>query len=193
MSYADDDFGSPKPKRPPPPMTRTRLRQIAEDYVSRFGGPSSNLRRVLKRHIDKAARAHGEEPDVTHGWQRDVDAIVAEFCQAGALDDARYAQNVALSLAQRGVAPRAVAFRLRQKGITDVDTRQALADLGEPRQVEWQAALQLARRRRLGPFRPPADRKERRLKDAGVLARAGFPPSVAFKIVDLDPDALELF
>ena len=30
------------------------------------------------------------------------------------------------------------------------------------------------------------------MKDAGVLARAGFPPSVAFKIVDLDPDELEL-
>ncbi len=191
MAYADDDLH--KPKRPPPPTTRARLRQLAEDYVSRFGGPSSNLRRVLKRHIDKAARAHAEERDVTQGWQREVDAIVEEFLRAGALDDARYAQNAALSLAQRGVAPRAVAFRLRQKGIQDGDVRQALADLGDPRQVEWQAALQLARRRRLGPYRPEAERKERRHKDAAALARAGFPPAVAFRIVDLDPDALELF
>lgn len=188
MSYADDDIH--KPKRPPPPMTRARLRQIAEDYVSRFGGPSSNLRRVLKRHIDKAARAHQEEPDLTRGWQREVDAIVEEFLRAGALDDARYAQNAAQSLAQRGVAPRAVAYRLQQKGIQQDDIRHALADLGEPRQVEWQAALQLARRRRLGPYRPAEDRKERRQKDAAVLARAGFAPSVAFKIVDLDPDEL---
>ena len=190
MSYADDEIR--KPKRPPPPMTRVRLRQIAEDYVSRFGGPSSNLRRVLKRHIDKAARAHAEERDVTQGWQAEVDAIVAEFLRAGALDDARYAQNAAQSLAQRGVAPRVVAYRLQQKGIQQADIRGALADLGDPRKVEWEAALQLARRRRLGPYRLPEDRKERRMKDAGVLARAGFPPSVAFKIVDLDPDELEL-
>jgi regulatory protein len=189
MSYADDEIR--KPKRPPPPMTRVRLRQIAEDYVGRFGGPSSNLRRVLKRHIDKAARAHHEEADVTNAWQRDVDAIVLEFLSAGALDDARYAQNAAQSLSQRGVAPRAVAYRLQQKGIAQEDIRGALADLGEPRQVEWQAALHLARRRRLGPYRPSEDRKERRLKDAGVLARAGFSPSVAFKIVDLDPAELD--
>ncbi len=191
MSYADDEIH--KPKRPPPPMTRARLRQLAEDYVSRFGGPSSNLRRVLKRNIDKAARAHGEDREATQAWQADIDAIVDEFCRAGALDDARYAQNAAQSLAQRGVAPRAVAFRLRQKGITQEDVRAALADLGDPRKVEWEAALRLARRRRLGPFRAPEDRKERRQKDAAALARAGFPPSVAFKIVDLDPDALEDF
>ena len=190
MAYADDDIH--KPKRPPPPMTRVRLRQIAEDYVSRFGGPSSNLRRVLKRHIDKAARAHREEADVTKAWQQDVDAIVAEFLSAGALDDARYAQNAAQNLAQRGVAPRVVAYRLQQKGILQEDIRGALADLGEPRQVEWQAALHLARRRRLGPYRPAEDRKERRQKDAAVLARAGFSPSVAFKIVDLDPADLDL-
>ena len=189
MSYADDEVR--KPKRPPPPMTQVRLRQIAEDYVSRFGGPSSNLRRVLKRHIDKAARAHAEERDVTQGWQRTVEAIVEEFLRAGALDDARYAQNAAQSLAQRGVAPRVVAYRLQQKGIQQGDIRDALADLGEPRQVEWQAALHLARRRRLGPYRPADERKERRQKDAAVLARAGFPPSVAFKIVDLDPAELD--
>lgn len=189
MHDADDNLH--KPKRPPPPMTRVRLRQIAEDYVSRFGGPSSNLRRVLKRHIDKAARAHAEERDVTQGWQAEVDAIVAEFVRAGALDDARYAQNAAQTLAQRGVAPRVVAFRLQQKGIQQDDIRSALADLGEPRDVEWQAALHLARRRRLGPYRPSEDRKERRQKDAAVLARAGFSPSIAFKVVDLDPDELD--
>lgn len=197
MSYADDDIH--KPKRPPPPMTRIRLRQLAEDYVNRFGGPSSNLRRVLKRNIDKAARAHQEEREATQQWLVEVEAIIAEFARAGAIDDARYAQHAAYNLAQRGVAPRAVAYRLQQKGIQQEDVRAALADLGTPQEVEWRAALQLAKRRRLGPFRlnpeplPVAEQRARRQKDAAVLARAGFSPSVAFKVVDLQPDDLDIF
>lgn len=176
-------------------MTRTRLRQLAEDYVGRFGGPSSNLRRVLQRHLDKEAFARRDEDlDVMRHWQqewqREIHDLVATFTAAGALDDARYAQHAARVWVDRGLAPRAVAFRLQQKGIASADIGDAIAELGEAAQVEWQAALHLARRRRLGPYRPAEDRSARRHKDAAALARAGFSAAIAFKVVDLDLDSL---
>ena len=43
----------------------------------------------------------------------------------------------------------------------------------DPRQREWQAAVALARRRRLGPFRQK-ERKEHRDRDLAAMARGGF-------------------
>lgn len=163
--------------RAPKPMTRSLLRQLAENYVGRFGGPSSNLRRVLLRHAQK---------DGTDGkaWLPEIEAIIADFLQTGALDDAKYAEHAARVLTGRGMAPRMVQFRLRQKGIQSADVDHALQELGDPRQAEREAALKYAKRRRLGPFRPQEQRKEKRQKDAAAMARAGFAMGVIFKILD---------
>lgn len=181
----DDYQDHHRPKRPPPPMTAARLRQLAEDYVGRFGGPSSNLRRYLQRHLDKARRAHATQDEDLGDFRAQVEAIVAEFLAVGALDDAKFAQLTAAHWVQRGVAPRLVAQRLRNKGIGGADVQDALSQLGSSQQTEWHAALQLARRRRLGPFRPADERAARRLKDVAALARAGFSAHIAFKVVGL--------
>ena len=61
-----------------------------------------------------------------------------------------------------------------------------------PAKREWQAAVALARRRRLGPFRPEKDRKDKRLRDLAAMARAGFAFDIAKKVIDAkDPDALD--
>ena len=52
--------------------------------------------------------------------------------------------------------------------------------------------MALARRRRLGPFRLPEQRADRRTKDLAAMARAGFAFDVARKVIDAtDPDALD--
>ncbi len=188
-SYTDDQF-APKRRRPPPPLTPLRFRVLAEAYVQRFGGPSSNLKRYLQRQIDKALIWKQIEQDEVRAWQAEMAKILAEFQEAGAVNDARFAQGAAEVLQYRGVAPRVVAMRLRQKGIGQADIKDAIDLLGDPAAAEWQAALNLARRRRLGPYRPAEDRKERRQKDAAALARAGFSASVAFRVVDLKVEDL---
>jgi regulatory protein len=58
--------------------------------------------------------------------------------------------------------------------------------------VDFTAAVALARRRRLGPFSTRADRHERREKDMAALARAGFGYDIALKVIDAEtPDELE--
>jgi regulatory protein len=50
----------------------------------------------------------------------------------------------------------------------------------------------LARRRRLGPYRPEADREARREKDLAALARAGFGYDIARTVIEAsDIEALE--
>ena len=60
-----------------------------------------------------------------------------------------------------------------------------------PTEREWKAAVALARRRRLGPFRHK-DRKEHRTKDLAAMARGGFDYQLARKVIDaVDPDSLD--
>ena len=52
--------------------------------------------------------------------------------------------------------------------------------------AELEAAKALARRRRLGPWRHPAERAARREKDLAAMARAGFRLDAARQVIDAD-------
>ena len=58
--------------------------------------------------------------------------------------------------------------------------------------AELAAAIAFARRRRLGPWRLPEQRPDRRLRDLAALGRQGFSGTLARKVIDAeDIEALE--
>ena len=178
-----------QPPRTPRRNSPKRLESIALHYLQRFASSSENLRRVLMRRAIKSARAHDTDPQEATPW---IDDIVARFRRSGMLDDAVYADALAGSLSRRGMPPRAIRARLRQKGVDGAVIDAALARLtaavGDP---DLMAALALIRRRRLGPYRAAETRAEFRAKDLAALARAGFGYEIAIKVIEAeDPQAL---
>lgn len=165
------------------------LEKAALAHLAHFASSSENLRRVLLRRI---ARAAGDERIDAAAAARLVDGIVRRMVAAGALDDRGYAVQQAASLHRRGVSSAAIRFRLKEKGVDEAHIRAALDELGAPAASELAAACALARRRRLGPLRPPADRAASHDRDLGVLARAGFSFDVARRVLAArDEAALE--
>ncbi|MCZ6861579.1 MAG: RecX family transcriptional regulator, partial [Alphaproteobacteria bacterium] len=146
-----------------------------------------NLRRVLMRRVERSARAH--ETDIEEGAAA-VAEIVARFAASGLIDDAAYAEGRALSLFRRGASKRKIRFSLAQKGVGAEDIEAALTSLtrqsGDP---ELAAALNLARRRRLGPYKAQGDREGQRQKDLAVLARAGFGYQIARRVIEAESAA----
>ena len=69
-----------------------------------------------------------------------------------------------------------------------VARENVILPLAEEDGDERAAALSLARRRRIGPFRP-GERAAFRQKDMAVLARAGFPFEVARAVIDGEVDS----
>jgi regulatory protein len=126
-----------------------------------------------------------------------IAAIVAKFVDAGVIDDKAFAQTKARALHRRGTSGKLMRQKLRMAGVDSDTLDQAMAGLGQelhadPRQREWQAAAALARRRRLGPYRPAKERKERRDRDLAAMARAGFDYDLARRIIDaVDVAALD--
>lgn len=177
--------------RPPRKVTAQSLENAALYYLQRFATSEENLRRMLMRRVERSAHIHGTDRDEGASL---VAALVARYRSAGLLDDRAYARARAETLHRRGVPATGIRARLRHKGVGDDDITAALASLAGAvaSGTDTAAAVNLARRRRLGPFRAAADRAAKRDKDLASLARAGFSWDLARRVVDADtPEDLE--
>ncbi|GGK28006.1 regulatory protein RecX [Salinarimonas ramus] len=168
-------------------MTPAVLDRMALAYLERYASSAENLRRVLSRKVERRCRLREEEPQAALAL---VEEAVARAVRAGLVDDEAYAQARVASLRRRGGSQRAIAARLASKGVAADAVAEALERHAEDRleldpdaDPEREAALALARRRRLGPFRTTG-RAENREKDLARLARAGFTYAVAKAVVD---------
>jgi regulatory protein len=187
-------------RRGPRKATSAHLENAALHYLGRFASSAENLRRVLMRKVRRSAHFHGT--DVDEG-RATIERLVAKLVRAGLVDDEAYAAARAESLHRRGGAPKLIAARLREKGVAAAAIGRALKTLGDgPGEVELAAAVNLARRRRLGPYRAHGRAKARgaekrrvareREKALAALARAGFSYEVARRVIDADSiDELE--
>jgi len=110
---------------------------------------------------------------------------LARLTAVGAVNDATYAESRARSLVRAGRSRRAISAYLIAKG---VDPATAATAIPAPEESELAAALVLARKRRIGPFRQGQTPDEAgRQRELGVLARAGFSRSVAQEALAADP------
>jgi regulatory protein len=168
---------------------RAALAAAALAYLARFAASSEMLRRVLMRRIDRAVKAGLIERDEGAAL---VEQVVGHAAASGLLDDEGFALQRARSLLRRGKAPAMVKSALAAKGVESELAGRALAALGEEMaDPARSAALSLARRRRLGPFRMTG-RAEHRERDLAILARAGHAMTIARWVVDgADAETLE--
>jgi len=170
-----------RPPRPAGPAPNdAALHEAGLAYLARYAATEAGLARMLERAVDRWARramADGGEADAVAAQAAQargaVRGVVARLAAAGAVSDATFAASRTRSLVRGGRSRRAVAAHLAAKGIGAATARAAL----EAEETdELAAAVMLARRRRIGPFRVgDGDR----LRELAMLARAGFSQAVA--------------
>ena len=106
--------------------------------------------------------------------------LLDRFEDVGLVDDEAFARSwVESRQAGKGLARRALAQELRRKGVDDEVAREVLEDVDPEDEVE--TARTLVRRKLGSTARLERDAAVRRL--AGMLARKGYPPGVAFRVV----------
>ena len=140
--------GGRREKRAKPPLTETKLRDLALHYAARFASTAARLEAYLMRKIRErglAEDADGRTVDV------DVPALVARLVDLGYVDDDAYARMRARDLGGRGYGARRVDETLRHAGVGEA-LRAAHAP-GE--HAARKAAAVMARKRRLGPYGAP--------------------------------------
>ena len=179
---ASNNKTAPRGRRKPRKATPAYLERAALFYLDRYATSAENLRRVLRRKVQRSARFH--EVDQA-ACEAAIEELTARFLRSGLLDDAGYAETRSRSLFRRGQSLRAIRQNLAQKGVGKEEAEAAIERLREENAApDLTAALAYARRRRLGPYRAEPERANRRERDLAALARRGFAPDIALAVID---------
>lgn len=179
-------------RRQPRKVTPQSLENAATAYLQRFAASAETLRRVLMRRVRRSAEIHGTDQEQGAAL---VSALIERYRAAGLIDDRAFAEVRAVSLHRRGQPQGRIRHHLAERGVAAADIEAALAALAEAEPLDGvhadtRAAFNLARRRRLGPFRPEAERTAKRDRDLAALARAGYPYALASRLIDAEtPEA----
>jgi regulatory protein len=173
-------------RRKPRKATAQSLRNAALFYLQRYATSAENLRRVLKRRVERAALEYGSDVQEGAGF---VNEIIIRYRETGLLDDLVYAKAQTQSLRRRGNSLRMIFARLQAKGVAREDIELALTELDlSVTDADLSAAIIIARRRRFGPWRL-SDRADRRMRDLAALARRGFSYAVSKQVIDAESAA----
>ena len=154
------------------------LKDSALDYLGRYAASTARLRQVMKRRIQRSAKANELDPQPLLD---ELERVVATLTRTGLLNDEAFAEGRARSLNRRGGSRRQIAAKLSAAGVARATAASALAGMEEEMPgAEFAAAIAYAKRRRLGAFRTSRDETpERRRKDLMAMARAGFALDMA--------------
>ena len=150
-------------------------------------GPEADAERVARKVIldQLTGQARSRAELATKLAKKDIPEEIAErlltrFEEVGLIDDAAFARSwVESRQSGKGLARRALAHELRRKGIDDQVARDALAEVDPEAEVE--SARMLVQRKMRSVQRVDRNTAIRRL--TGMLARKGYPPGVAIRVV----------
>jgi regulatory protein len=193
------------------PLTRERIRNIAEHYVGQRESSAQMLRAVLERRLMRRLRllSPEEEAEERAAALPLIEAEIERLERAGVISDGRYAEMKARSALASGRGARRILRDLGQKGVRGAAAREAL--LGAAREVagafnegaeasevlqsaEHEAAETFARKKRLGPYRTEplpetwAERSKIWRREAGAMVRAGFGVDTIRKVLNQEPE-----
>jgi regulatory protein len=145
--------------------------------------PEAVAREICLRLLTATPRTRAQLADALR--RREVPDEIAErvlsrFTDVGLIDDAAFSQAWVQSRhLGRGLARRALATELRQRGVADETVSAAVETLG-PDQEEATARELVVRRLASTQGLDPRKRARRLV---GLLARKGYPPELAYRVV----------
>ncbi|WAX57455.1 recombination regulator RecX [Jatrophihabitans cynanchi] len=147
------------------------------------GDPETVARTICLRLLDQRARTRAELADALRRKgvpDEPAAAVLDRFAEVGLIDDEALAGTFALAQhRERGLARRAVAVKLRRRGLDEQVVAAALGPID--RDSEYAAARTLVAKklRSLSGLDPQA--QARRL--VGLLGRRGYPAGLAHEVV----------
>jgi regulatory protein len=154
-----------------------------KDHKDDLDDPEARARQVCLRLLTLAPRTRAQLADALRkrGIPDTVAAGVLDtYADVGLIDDAAFARAwVESRHYSRGLAGRALAAELKQRGVDSGEIRDAIEELGSDAEVA--TARKLVAQQLAGTRGQPAQARTRRL--AGMLARKGYPPGLAFRVI----------
>jgi regulatory protein len=156
---------------------------LEDDRTDPPGDPESAARIICLRLLDQRARTRAELAEVLR--KRGIpdgaaETVLDRYVEVGLIDDEALAHRMALAQhEERGLSGRAVAVRLRRRGLSDEVVRSAIDQIDADRERQAARMLAVRRQRALAGLEPQV--QARRL--VSLLGRKGYSPGLTYEIV----------
>ncbi|GLY30278.1 regulatory protein RecX [Kineosporia sp. NBRC 101731] len=145
--------------------------------------PTEDAREILLKQLSAGPRTRAQLAKVLAQKEIPDDvaaAVLDRFEEVDLVDDAAFShQYVENRHTGRGLAKRALAYELRQKGVAEETAREALDTLSSD--DELATARELVRKKARSMTKDDPERRMRRL--AGMLARKGYSSGIAYQAI----------
>ncbi len=185
--------GKPREKRKkkvPKRITPDYLHNAGLAYLQRFPASTAHFKTVMGRKIKRSCAFHTDLEEQT--CLEMLEPVIVNFQRLGLLDDQAYIRGIVTSLRRRGLSAQAITARLLSKGIPAETAMTAVRAYDqseyEGENGELIAALRLARRKKLGPYKT---REKDEQKELATIARAGFSYEIARNILSMTVEEAE--
>ncbi len=181
-------------KRVPKKITENYLHNSGLYYLQRFAASKAHFKSVMMRKVRRSCQYYPEQnPEECRAL---VDALADKFQAAGLLNEDLYLQAAATSLRRQGRSAKAIRARLFSKGFKSEqidESLQKMSDLENKsmHDLELEAALRFARKKKIGRFRPKTADVYDSKKELGALARAGFSYEISRQVLGYDKGSAE--
>ena len=145
--------------------------------------PEARARQICLRLLTIAPRTRAQLAQAMHRGGIPAEAaetVLVRFTDAGMIDDAAFARAwVESRHHSRGLSKRSLSAELKRHGIRNDEIRDAV-DALDPQQEVATARYLVERKLASSRGRPPDARVR---QAAGMLARKGYPPGLAFRLI----------
>ena len=161
----------------------TNLRDLAYSYLEKYSPSKQQLKvYLLKKYLSKIKGTKSKKE-----VSLIIDEIISKLEKNKVLNDEMYSDSKARMFLRRGYSLNKINQSLRHKGIENKFIKQSIDKIKEDSiEPDFNSALKLCKRRRIGPLRPDENRELFYKKDMGILARNGFSFDLSKRVLDLD-------
>jgi regulatory protein len=163
--------------------SRKKVSAASGSSPAQQSDPEALARQVCLRLLTAAPRTRAQLADALGrgGVPAEVaEAVLSRFADVGLIDDAAFARAwVESRHHSRGLSRRSLSAELRRQGIDSEEISEAVGTLDPEQEVATARRLVEQKLARSRGKRPEA----RARQAAGLLARKGYPPGLAFRLI----------
>ncbi len=163
--------------------TRSTETRSTETRSTEAQDPEARARQICLRLLTIAPKTRAQLAQAMHRSgvpDEAAEAVLTRFTDAGLIDDAAFARAwVESRHYSRGLSKRSLSAELRRHGVQNDEIREAVDALDSEQEVDTARRL-VEQKLASSRGRPPEARAR---QAAGMLARKGYPPGLAFRLI----------
>ncbi|MDB0036802.1 recombination regulator RecX [Pelagibacteraceae bacterium] len=169
--------------------TDEEIKELALNYLDKYQPSKKDLRLYLFRKVLSDDQGSANKSIILE----QIDKIINNLEQLGLINDDLYSEIKSKNFLKRGYSLNKIKMTLSQKGIDSELLKRTIENIKNNHEdPDFYSAIKICKRRRIGPYRPDANKEMFLKKDIGVLARAGFSYDTSMQVLNIDKQELKI-